>query len=391
MKRFAIDCGFMPLVDAAPLIVAKELGFARHLGLDLRLHKMPNWSSVRDKLAIGEFHAAQLLSPIAIAAALNLGGMAQKFDILSVLSINGNVIGASPALASRLDKSNFQDAAQTGRELAKVVGKKLRIGVPFPFSMHLELVNYWLSRVPEMEGVEISTHTVPPQLMPDAIEADEIDLFCVGEPWGSFAVESCNASLILPCNAIWKMAPEKVLAVKSGWADTHREEAAALLEAVHLSARYISDIANVDTVCEILAREAYVNVNSELIERALSGQILINSANDLVNVPRFVEFHKGAASFPWRSGAKWIAQQIAERNGLDVVDSMEKAGAVFRTDLYRDLLKTSGIDFPGASEKIEGSLEVPTAVSSERGEMILEADVFFDRNIFDSYCFKSDT
>ncbi len=391
MKTFSIDCGFMPLVDAAPLIVAKELGFARNLGLDLRLHKMPNWSAVRDKLAIGEFQAAQLLSPIPIAAALELGGMAQKFDVLSVLSINGNVIGVSSQLASQLEETDFHDAAQTGRELAKVVGKKLRIGVPFPFSMHMELINYWLSRIPEMEGVEISTQTVPPQLMPDAIEADEIDLFCVGEPWGSFAVESCNASLILPCKAIWKTAPEKVLAVKSGWADTYRDEAAALLEAVHLSARYISDTANVDTVCEILAREAYVNVNSELIERALTGNIWINSARDMENVPRFLEFHKGAASFPWRSGAKWIAKQIAERNGLDVAHSMAKAGAIFRTDLYRDLLKTSGIDFPGASEKIEGSLEVPTAVSSERGEMILETDVFFDRNVFDSYAFKSDT
>ena len=38
---------------------------------------------------------------------------------------------------------------------------------------------------------------------------------------------------------------------------------------------------------------------------------------------------------------------------------------------------------PGASAKIEGSLSHPTAVASTRGEMILEADAFFDGKTFD--------
>lgn len=48
-----VDCGFIPLVDSAPLIVAHEIGFAAEEGVDLVLHREPSWSSLRDKLALG--------------------------------------------------------------------------------------------------------------------------------------------------------------------------------------------------------------------------------------------------------------------------------------------------------------------------------------------------
>ena len=58
------------------------------------------------------------------------------------------------------------------------------------FSMHAELLYYWLSALglPAPQSVDI--RTVPPPLMADAIESGEIDAFCVGEPWGSQAVEN---------------------------------------------------------------------------------------------------------------------------------------------------------------------------------------------------------
>jgi ABC-type nitrate/sulfonate/bicarbonate transport system substrate-binding protein len=53
MSGFALDVGFLPLVDCAPLVVAHELGFAAEEGFDLRLRREPSWSALRDKLAMG--------------------------------------------------------------------------------------------------------------------------------------------------------------------------------------------------------------------------------------------------------------------------------------------------------------------------------------------------
>jgi len=51
--------GFIPLVDAAALLVAVGKGFARDEGLDVTLVREVSWSNVRDKLNLGLFDAAQ--------------------------------------------------------------------------------------------------------------------------------------------------------------------------------------------------------------------------------------------------------------------------------------------------------------------------------------------
>ncbi|MEN8747358.1 ABC transporter substrate-binding protein, partial [Marivita sp.] len=69
MKTVSLSVAYMPLVDAAPLIVAQEMGFAQAEGISLDLIPAPSWSSVRDMLAFGRVDAAHLLSPIPIAMA----------------------------------------------------------------------------------------------------------------------------------------------------------------------------------------------------------------------------------------------------------------------------------------------------------------------------------
>ena len=115
-----------------------------------------------------------------------------------------------PTLARRI-AADFLDAGAAGRALIAAADGRLRFGVPFPYSMHAELLHYWMESLGEPA---IEVHTVPPSRMAGAIAAGEIDAFCVGEPWGSVAVERGAAELILPGAAIWRFAPEKVLAAR---------------------------------------------------------------------------------------------------------------------------------------------------------------------------------
>lgn len=126
MSTRSLKIGFMPLVDAAPVIVARELGFAEEEGLDLVLQRAPSWSLLRDRLVHGESDAAQMLSPVPVAMALGLGGVPVQLDALSVLSVNGNVIGVSTAVAQRLRDAGFVpdfcDATAAGRALGALSG-----------------------------------------------------------------------------------------------------------------------------------------------------------------------------------------------------------------------------------------------------------------------------
>lgn len=218
MNARVVKCGFIPLVDCAPLVVAREMGFAQEEGLTLELYGQPSWSTLRDHLALGALDAAHMLSPVPVAMSLGLGGWPNRIDALMVLSVNGNVIGVSPELADQMRQQgwqgSFNDPRGTGGHLIAATRRNLRVGVPFPFSMHAELLYHWLGALGMRAPDELDVRTVPPPHMAEAMAAGEIEAFCVGEPWGSIAVERNVGELILPGAAIWAFAPEKVLAVR---------------------------------------------------------------------------------------------------------------------------------------------------------------------------------
>jgi NitT/TauT family transport system ATP-binding protein len=380
MKLVSFPVAYMPLVDAAPLIVAQEMG------LDLDLIAAPSWSSVRDMLAFGRVDAAHLLSPVPIAAGLGLGGVTTQLSAVSVLSVNGNIIGVGSELETRLRAYgygfDFADPVAAAAALAAVAGDRITFGAPFPFSMHAELLRYWFSRT-ALKDVRIDIRTVPPPLMAEALAEGDVDAFSVGEPWGSVAVDRGAGALILPGKAIWAFAPEKVLAVRTVWAETEPLLLRRLMQAVWRAGRWLAQPDSRTTAAEILARPAWLGVSAELIDRALSGRFTISGRAEQRETPGFVEFHRGAANFPWRSQARWIADRMARANGLDPLDAQQGAGGVFRSDLYRQHMRDTGAELPGASEKLEGSIRHQTAVPSQQGRLILEPDLFFDGTVFD--------
>lgn len=386
MKTVNISVAFMPLVDAAPLIVAQEMGFAESEGISLDLIAAPSWSSVRDMLAFGRVDAAHLLSPVPVAMALGLGGVSTPISAVSILSANGNVLGVGRALEDTLRASgydfDFKDPVKAAAALAAAHDGPITFGVPFPFSMHVELLRYWGARTALGEdGIEI--RTVPPPLMAEALAAGDIDALCVGEPWGSVAVDRGLGALLLPGKAIWEFAPEKVLAVRTDWAETEPDLLGRLMRAVWRAGRWLSSPESRSTAGEILSRKAYLDVPAELIDRALSGELTVTSSGAQRTVDHFVEFHTGAATFPWRSQAKWIAQQLQQRHGTNGAVSTSQAAHVFRSDLHRSHLASTGADLPGASEKLEGAIRHATAVASMKGDISLLPDAFFDGQIFD--------
>ena len=386
MKPDPLRIGFVPLVDAAPLVVAAEMGFAEEEGLKITLDASSSWAALRDKLCFGQLDAAHMLSPVPVAGALGLGGGGAELHALSVLSVNGNVIGVSPEVAATMRAAGhdfgFSDARAAGEALI-AARENLRVGVPFPFSMHAELVYYWLSALglPAPQGIDV--RTVPPPQMAEAIGAGEIDAFCVGEPWGSRSVENGVAELLLPGVAIWSLAPEKVLAVRSDWADDNRDLSMRLIRAVWRAARWLSAPESVGLATEILSKPRYLGLAPELLERALSGQFVINARGERRVVDQFVEFHAGAVGFPWRSQAEWIGRQLALRTGLDRDASGEAAKATYRSDLYRTALAGVAHDLPSASAILEGAIDTPLAVGSVGGRLILPRDRFFDGRIFE--------
>ena len=385
MSLAPLRLGYVPLTDAAPLIVAHEIGFAAEEGLTLDLIRLQSWAQSRDLLGTGSIDAAHMLVPLPIAQSLGLGPDYPPFDLLMVLSVGGQAIAVSAALAEAMRARGhgfgFDDPILARAALMGVAGGRLRVGVPYPFSTQAELVRRWLDGTDLAPGVTI--HTVPPPLMAEALSSGEVDAFCVGEPWASVAVETGVGALLLAGRAIWASPPEKGLVVTRDFAERQPDQTGRLMRAVWRACRWLDRPENRGTAAEILSRPEYLNLPPELSERGLLGRLHVSGAGEVRHYPGFIRFHQGAANFPWRSLAALLARRIAQQNGLEVGPAMEAATACFRTDLYRLHLRQAGADLPGASARIEGAMAVPTAVASEQGQMILGPDAFFDGQTFD--------
>ena len=361
-----LSLGYVPLLDAAPLIVARELGFAEEEGLDLTLSRAASWSQLRDMLDSDAVQAAHMLSAMPVARALGLGGGAGQIDVLMVLSMGGQVVGLSGALADKVG-ARFGDPMAVGAALA---GQTLRLGVPFPFSMHALLLRYWLTRA--APGLSPQIISVPPPRMAEALALGEIDGFCVGEPWGSQAADKAGARLVMTGSQIWSQSPEKVLAARAGWGD----HAAPLMRALWRAGRWAEVAANRTTLAELLARPEYLDTSAMHIEPALLGRIADHP------VPQLLSFHEGTANFPWRSQAAWIGAELARAHGLDPAEAVRLARATFRSDLYRGHL--AGLaPMPRSSEKVEGALATAESLPALQGNLQLARNRFFDGAVFD--------
>ncbi|MTH77108.1 ABC transporter substrate-binding protein [Paracoccus aestuariivivens] len=385
MPLTPVKLGYLPLIDAAALIVAHELGFATEEGLALDLIQLNSWAQSRDMLGAGLIDAAHMLAPMPVAQAIGLGPALPETDLVMILSQGGQAIALSNALTTALRDAGhdfaFTDARAAGLALRAVADRPLRIGVPFQFSTQHELTRYWLEHCGFAD--DISVVTVPPPRMADAMLAGEVDLFCVGEPWASFAIERGIASLILPGRAIWAAPPEKGLVLNRSFTQGQLELTGRLMRAIWRAGRWLDEPDHRGSAADIVSRPDYLNLPSELAERGLTGRMMISPLGEIRDVPDFIAFNARGASYPWRSLAAFFADRIARRHGLDPVAAMQQAMAIYRTDLYRLHLREAAADLPGASARLEGALAADFAVPAERGQMILRRDAFFDGSVFE--------
>ena len=68
----ALRLGFIALNDAAPLIVAQEMGFFQRHGLRTVLSREVGWATIRDKIIYRELDAAHALGAMALSTTLGL-------------------------------------------------------------------------------------------------------------------------------------------------------------------------------------------------------------------------------------------------------------------------------------------------------------------------------
>lgn len=388
-NRYEITAGFLPLLDSALLVVAREKGFAEEQSIELTLMREHSWATIRDRLAVGHFDVAHSLAPMPIACNLGLTVPALQMVVPMALGLGGNGVTVSGDLWRQMADCGATadlDAKASGVALRQVIGRRggdrLRFGVVHAYSGHNYELRYWLSASGIDPDRDLDIVVLPPPDMGDALQSGVIDGYCAGEPWNTFGVLRSGGRLATVKAAIWKSSPEKVLGVNARWAEAHPEALEALLRALYNASLWCSRPENRAELAGLLARPAYIDRSSEFLMPALSG-ILPTGDGETQTVWDFFVPHAKAATFPWKSHALWFyTQMVRWRHVGHSARHQQIAGNTYRPDLYRNALKALGVAMPAASSKVEGALRVETPVGSS-GALSLGPDGFFDGSLFD--------
>ena len=337
--------GFIPLVDAAALIVAVDKGFTAAEGLDVTLAREVSWSNVRDKLNIGLFDAAHLLAPVAIASSLGLAQVKVPIVAPFNLGLNGNAITVSPALhadiMAEIDGDRY-DPMVTALALSRVVASRrkrgaepLTFGMTFPFSTHNYQLRFWMAAGGIDPDEDVRLVVLPPPYMVDSLANGQIDAFCVGAPWNSVAVDLGIGHILHFVSDILVRAAEKVLAFRQSWSEKNPEVVAALIRAAFRATEFIDDRQNRAEAARILAPPERLGVDADVILRSLDGRLKISPDGTMRESSRYLLVGREGAGRPDPVQAAWLyAQMVSWGQATLSPEALGIAKAVFRPDLY---------------------------------------------------------
>ena len=308
IEQTTVNIGYIPLTDAAPLIIAKEKGFFAKYGIEqVNLFQEVSWEAIADHIVSGELHAAQMVAGLPLALTLGMNGRpSTPISVPLVLSRNGNAITLSTQLYNQGVRTlqNLKAAISTA-----TLDRQLTLGIVHDCSMHNLMLRYWLASAGIDPDTDINLVVIPPPEMVDRLRSGEIDGFCVGEPWNTLAIKEGIGFVIATDLDIWAGNPEKILGFTESWVQQHPNTHGAIVRAILEACEYCDEPRHRKEMLALLSQ--HLNIAPEYIQPGLIGPFDRGGNTLPEHLPRYHQFHVENANCPRRVEGLWILTQLA--------------------------------------------------------------------------------
>jgi nitrate/nitrite transport system substrate-binding protein len=348
--------GFIALTDAAPLIVAKELGlFAKHGMPDVEVAKQASWAATRDNLVLGSdaggIDGAHILTPMPYFLTLGVQAKQTPMSILARLNTNGQGISVSKEyLGAKADLNAGKMQGVIAQR--KAAGKKITMAMTYPGGTHDLWIRYWLSAGGIDPDKDIELITVPPAQMVANMKADTMDAFCVGEPWNDQLVAQQLGYTAVSTGQMWMNHPEKSFAMRSDWIAKHPNAAIALTAAVIEAQRWADAPANNAKLAEIIGGRDYLKVPVTDIADRLLGNFNMGDGRKFPSAAFKMRFFAANASFPYKSHELWFLTENQRWGKLPMnLNTSATIAKVNRSDIWRKAAAKVGVKGPAGDSR----------------------------------------
>ena len=335
-----IKLGFIPLTDCAPLVAAKELGLFAKYGVDVELSKEASWANIRDKVLNGELDGAHCLFSMPLSVYTGIGGKAgSEMKIAMVLNNNGQAITLSKDFCGLV---GFKEVGKAAVAVKNVQARKeVTFAMTFPGGTHDIWLRNWMAAA-GINQKSVGIITIPPPQMVANMRVDNMEGYCVGEPWNGVAAAQNVGFTHIASQDIWKHHPEKALVVNSKFAAEDKEDLKNVMKAIIEACKWLDNMGNRKKAAGWLTKPYYVNAPLQVIEARLLG------SNDLgcdLGVQKYKDdymtfYNNGVVSTPRKVHAMWFLAQYVRFGYLKAEPNYKAiAEKLILDDLFAEVAK----------------------------------------------------
>ena len=373
--------GFIPIFEAAPIIIAQEKGFFAKYGMtEVEVSKQANWGAARDNVEIGSGGGGidggqwQMPMPYLINEGLITKNSTKvPMYVLAMLNTQGNGIAIAKSQAGKgisLDMSKAKDYILS----LKQSGKPFKAAYTFPKANQDFWIRYWLAAGGINPDTDINLITVPAAQTVANMKTGSMEGFSTGDPWPARIVGDGIGFMAALTSQIWPFHPEEYFAMRADYVDANPNATKALIKGIMEAQQWCDQKENRPEMAKILSRDSYYKVPAKILEPMLLGTYIMGDGQpeieDFQKAALYWKSPRGSVSFPYKSLDLWFLTESVRWGFLppSTIEGNAKAliNKVNRSDLWREAAKEAGIP----------QVDIPT--NDSRG-----VEKLFDGKIFD--------
>ncbi|MCY7381630.1 MAG: ABC transporter substrate-binding protein [Microcoleus sp. CAN_BIN18] len=364
-----VTLGYIPIVEAAGLIIAKEKGFFAKYGMtDVTVAKQANWGSARDNVEIGSAGGGidggqwQMPMPYQISEGLiTKGSVKIPMYVLAQLNTQGNGIAIAGKHKGKGIGLKLNQAAQDYMKGLKAAGTPFKAAYTFPKANQDLWIRYWLAANGINPDTDVELLTVPAAQTVANMKTGSMDAFSTGDPWPLRIVQEDIGFMSALTAQIWKDHPEEYLAMRGDWVDKHPKATEAMLAGLIEAQQWCDKPENRAELVAIVSGRNYFDVPPAVLTPPYEGKYKMGDGqadiNDFKMGPLYWKDDLGNVSYPYRSHGLWFLTESVRWGFLPtntLADSKTIIGKVNREDLWKAAAKLPGVadaDIPKSTSR----------------------------------------
>jgi NitT/TauT family transport system substrate-binding protein len=300
-----VKIGYLPITDAATLLVAHELGFFKKEGIDSEPPTLiRGWSPLVEAFSAQRFNLAHMLIPVPIYMRYN-----NKFPVKITA---WNHTNGSGVIVSK----------KSGINTPKDLGGK-QFAVPYWYSIH-NIISQKMMRGAGITPVirpqdaklapnECNLLVLNPPDMPPALAAGQIDGYCVAEPFNALGELKADGKMLRFTGDVWKGHPCCVVIMHED--DAMDPARAAWAQGVHnaIVAAQLHISANRKSVAQMLSKDGkkYMPFPAEVVERAMMFYDVADYSDPVaIKHPEWDQSRINFQGWPFPSATKAVVSEM---------------------------------------------------------------------------------